>query len=484
MKRLVLAGLFLLMWTVSSWAETLIVNDPKDGWLNLRSGPGSSYRVLQRMDNGLRVEEVERRGNWSNIVLPNGVVGWAYRNYMRSAASVAPVAPGGKGGWSTERGEAGRNLMRNGALVARVFLGRDQETGRYYYGLYRVSNDPMIHFMGVSVAHANGTENEIMADGCYGRACMTEYDSDGGAASAQVRIPIAPGNEAWVLEEFQSGKDIEFRYQTEQSYAQNSYKTMRMSLKGSRKAIDALRRQPVGRQATPRPVAQVASPAVSAPAASNPAMPTGGGKTYIVTETKHGDRFCDAPELEGYPPQLNAPQMDWARNRLLNDPYSVKYVNPVSMDFIGRGTTVWRQFPRNNTDIILYGNGAAIARGSVINGSTPSYGPRWKGSWQREDGAGLKIRLKSIKTKSWGHEYYECSHGILTDSLSSGNRPTTDKNGARVMKKAVWRGCSIWIHCERWTDEHPQKTTERSSGYLVEWSDSQVAVEQLRWEGD
>ena len=86
MKRILVLGLFFLTLATGGRAETLIVDDPKDGWLNLRSGPGTSYRVLQRMDNGLRVEEVERRGNWSNVVLPSGVVGWSYRQYMRPAA--------------------------------------------------------------------------------------------------------------------------------------------------------------------------------------------------------------------------------------------------------------------------------------------------------------------------------------------------------------------------------------------------------------
>jgi len=469
-------------------AETLIINDPNDVWLNLRSGPGTTFRIIQRMDNGLRVEELERKGNWSNIALPNGVIGWSYRDYMRPVNPASSVESGAsKDRWSYADGEAGWDLIRNGELVARVFLGRDFDTGDFYYGFYRVSSDPMIHFMGVSIAHSDGRESELEADGCYARNCLTEYEGGDGIASAQVRIPIRPGDQARILEEFQSGKDITFRYQSAASYADDSFKRMRLSLKGSRHAIDELRSKTRPGE-EPMAEAEADSPVQSASAAASvagrPVTPTGSGQSYIVNETRNGDNFCDAPELDEYPRQINAPEMEWIGNTLLTDEYSVKYVNPVSLDFVARGTTVWRQFPGNSNDTILYANGAAVARGQVIQGSNVFHGPRWEGSWQHEEGLGLMIRLKSIERLSWGHEYYECTHGLLTDSRSSGIRPTTDSSGNSVMKQAVWRGCSFWIHCNRWTDEHPEKKSVRNSGYLVEWSESQIAPDQLRWKDD
>ncbi|WP_299350526.1 hypothetical protein [uncultured Shimia sp.] len=146
--------------------------------------------------------------------------------------------------WSYSDGEAGWDLVQNGDLVARVFLGRDYDTGGFYYGFYRVSDDPMIHFMGVSVAHSDGRVTELPAEGCYAQNCMTEYQGGDGIASAQVRIPISPSLQADVLEEMKSGKDITFRYQSEANYAEDSFKRMRLGLKGSRKAIEALESAP------------------------------------------------------------------------------------------------------------------------------------------------------------------------------------------------------------------------------------------------
>lgn len=484
----ILSFLLLILFTMPAAlsAETLTINDPNDGWLNLRSGPGTSFRIIQRMDNGLRVEELERQGLWSNIVLPNGVVGWSYRKYMQAAG---PANSGSYNAtpdqWSYADNEAGWDLTRNGEVVARVFLGRDVHSGRFYYGFYRVSDDPMIHFMGATVAHSDGRERELEAKGCYARNCMTEYEGGDGVASAQVRIPISARDQAQILQEFQSGKDITFRYQSEASYAENSFKRMRLSLKGSRRAIDALRSQSqpgVERASKPEarePVRPAPAPA-AAPSRNSPVTPTGSGPSYLVNDTKDGDRFCDAEELDQYPQQINAPEMEWTRY-LLTDAYSVKYVKPVSLDFVARGTTVWEQFPGNGNDIALYSNGAAVARGTVIQGSQVFHGTRWEGSWQRENQLGLMIRLKSVEKLSWGHEYFQCSHGFLIDSLSSGNRLTTDGNGNSVMKKAAWRGCTFRIHCTRWTDEHPEKRIVRSSGHLVEWSESQIAPDQLRW---
>ena len=142
--------------------------------------------------------------------------------------------------WSYFDGEAGWDLTNNGELVARVFLGRDYDTGGFYYGFYRVSDDPLIHFMGVSVSQSDGRITELDINGCGSRSCLTEYEGGDGIASAQVRMSISPRKQTWMLEEMKSGQDITFRYQTEASYAVNEFKRMTLSLKGSRQAIERL----------------------------------------------------------------------------------------------------------------------------------------------------------------------------------------------------------------------------------------------------
>ena len=62
---------------------TLRVNSPGDGYLNLRSGPGSDFAILRRMYNGDWVEVMERKGGWLRVRHESGTEGWAYSKYLR-----------------------------------------------------------------------------------------------------------------------------------------------------------------------------------------------------------------------------------------------------------------------------------------------------------------------------------------------------------------------------------------------------------------
>ena len=195
--------------------------------------------------------------------------------------------------------------------------------------------------------------------------------------------------------------------------------------------------------------------------------------------------FCDAAELDAYPPQINAPEMANEKKYTETDNYTKKYIDPVATSFANRGTTVWDGLIG---ETILYSNGAVVALGEVIEGQTISHGPRWEGSWEHRDGTGLMMRLKSVKKLSWGHEYFECSHGFLTAGRESANRPATDDDGNTIMEKAVWRNCTLKIHCKHWTDEYPEKKPRHGKsgaadqGRLVEWSRAQIPWQDLRWD--
>lgn len=63
--------------------DRLYVNDPRDGWLNMRSGPGSNYAIIDRWVNGSAVDLLEIRGNWAHVIAPDGRRGWMYRPYLR-----------------------------------------------------------------------------------------------------------------------------------------------------------------------------------------------------------------------------------------------------------------------------------------------------------------------------------------------------------------------------------------------------------------
>jgi uncharacterized protein YgiM (DUF1202 family) len=59
------------------------VYSPGDGYLNLRTGPGTGFAIVQRMYNGSRVEVVERAGKWARVYHEDGAEGWASTRYLR-----------------------------------------------------------------------------------------------------------------------------------------------------------------------------------------------------------------------------------------------------------------------------------------------------------------------------------------------------------------------------------------------------------------
>ncbi|HHS93831.1 MAG TPA: SH3 domain-containing protein [Rhodobacterales bacterium] len=64
-------------------AETLVVRSPGDGYLNLRTGPGTRYRIIRRMYNGSKVDVLEQAGNWVRVRHQSGDVGWASLKYLK-----------------------------------------------------------------------------------------------------------------------------------------------------------------------------------------------------------------------------------------------------------------------------------------------------------------------------------------------------------------------------------------------------------------
>ncbi|MGB5736293.1 MAG: SH3 domain-containing protein, partial [Thiohalocapsa sp.] len=61
--------------------------DPKgDGFLAVRSGPGSNYRMIDRLSNGDRVYVYTARGSWYGIVYLDGTKGWSHKNWLYQIA--------------------------------------------------------------------------------------------------------------------------------------------------------------------------------------------------------------------------------------------------------------------------------------------------------------------------------------------------------------------------------------------------------------
>ncbi|MBU2981486.1 SH3 domain-containing protein [Lentibacter algarum] len=68
-------------------AEKLRVYSPGDGFLNLRTGPGSEFSIVRRMGHGTTVDTLERSGNWLRVRHQSGADGWAYIKHFRKVVA-------------------------------------------------------------------------------------------------------------------------------------------------------------------------------------------------------------------------------------------------------------------------------------------------------------------------------------------------------------------------------------------------------------
>ncbi len=386
--------------------------------------------------------------------------------------------------WAYYDGEASWDLVQNGALLSSVFVGRDQETGDYYYGLYRVSDDPMIHFMGAAVSHANGSDTDLDINGCGAQNCLIDYGD-----SAQVRIPISRRNQAAMLEAFKAGSQVKFRYQTEASYAVNQFKTMTMGLKGSRKAIEDLERlapapavrvDPPGGGgpdsdvvASARPAAPAPAPVPTTPVPTVQAPTYTGGPSYYHENTSNGDIFCAAEQRPDYSTGFYNELTEIQQNSWLNS--LTGNVKPAATEYLTTATTAWQSGLHSSSSImVFYKNGAVKELQNTARDGVFDIYDVLSGSWQIEDGRGIVMNLRSKwKYYSSGYDHFQCTGGSVALDRAYGPR---DGNA-----NSSWQTCSIQFNCERWSDNFPEKKSTSYYGSLVEWAPGDVAPKQMIW---
>jgi uncharacterized protein YgiM (DUF1202 family) len=56
-----------------------VINDP-DGWVNLRTAPTTNSPILYKIENGYKVEILQKNGNWFQVKTSIGDIGFIYTN--------------------------------------------------------------------------------------------------------------------------------------------------------------------------------------------------------------------------------------------------------------------------------------------------------------------------------------------------------------------------------------------------------------------
>lgn len=81
--------------------------------LNVRSGPGTAYRVLTTVPRGTRAALMGRSGFWYNVRFASGLAGWVYSAYFSLGSTVQPAASTGTG-----VAVARRTMVPNGTYIS------------------------------------------------------------------------------------------------------------------------------------------------------------------------------------------------------------------------------------------------------------------------------------------------------------------------------------------------------------------------------
>jgi len=252
---------------------------------------------------------------------------------------------------------------------------------------------------------------------------------------------------------------------------------MTMGLKGSRKVIETLEREAAAMRRSSgqaQPAAQPVSPAPAPASSSEVAEPTyTGGTSYYREDTSDGDLFCNAQEAADFGTGFYAELPELQQRGWSEDPTGL--VKPADLDYLNTATTLWDSGLLSSSDgnLVFYKNGAVKELQHTARDGVFDIYEIMSGSWQRTDGRGVVMRLKS-KWKYWDAGYYhiECSGGSLALNTSFGWRDGVNSS---------WQTCGLQFVCERWSDEFPEKKQFGYYGSLLEWAEGDVAPKELKW---
>ncbi len=77
---ILLVTLFTLTLPVQALAEMVSIVGNN---VNMRSGPGTKYKVIWKLGNGFPLKVLKRSGNWLRVRDFEGTIGWVHKNVVR-----------------------------------------------------------------------------------------------------------------------------------------------------------------------------------------------------------------------------------------------------------------------------------------------------------------------------------------------------------------------------------------------------------------
>lgn len=80
MKRVLLIGIFLLLFSSPLSAQHLYVTDTLKA--TFRTGPGNDHKILRMVSSGEKLTVLEAQEKWTMVRLPNGSEGWVLNQWL------------------------------------------------------------------------------------------------------------------------------------------------------------------------------------------------------------------------------------------------------------------------------------------------------------------------------------------------------------------------------------------------------------------
>lgn len=133
--RIVFLTLMVLLFTVVVSAQAAMLSIKGDN-INLRSGPGSKYKVLWELGQGFPLEVLKRTGDWYRVRDFEGAIGWVHRDGVGSTPHMIV-----KGNKKTKPINLYSDPAANARVVAKANYGVVLKTLEQKKGWVKVQHD-------------------------------------------------------------------------------------------------------------------------------------------------------------------------------------------------------------------------------------------------------------------------------------------------------------------------------------------------------
>ncbi|MBN1826672.1 MAG: SH3 domain-containing protein [Candidatus Eisenbacteria bacterium] len=216
---------FLLVWAVSAPGAAASGDGQRKARvsvrsLNVRGGPSTDDPVIRSISQGTEVGVVETAGDWSRVILDDGVEGWVasrFLEFLRDPSGAAPAAGVEAAGEATsaapppvipETGEEGGSSLRSalkwGCLAGAGVLGGlayvEHGKGNDAYDEYKALHhdgklDEADAQYDETIDHDDNAKIYTIAAGCFAGLFLIQQfvlGGDGGGETAALTPVVAP----------------------------------------------------------------------------------------------------------------------------------------------------------------------------------------------------------------------------------------------------------------------------------------------------